>query len=124
MNYFRLTLLCLVSMLLLVTAAKAQNFTVTPVDSVSQKAYTGTYTFGSGSPIQTFTVTLDKGELYGEADSFGKNKLIKQAKADTYQSTSSYGSIITFVRDAATKAVISLTLAAQGTELLAKKNTP
>ena len=91
-------------------------------DSTNLSAYTGVYSFNSGSPIQKFTVSTEKGELFGEADGFGKNKLVKQAKADTYQSTSSYGSIITFVRDA--KAVTGLTLAAQGTELVGKKENP
>ena len=114
---------------LLTTAAVSANAQTAPTsatapsaDSTNLSAYAGSYTFGSGSPIQKFTVSAEKGELYGEADSYGKNKLVKQAKADTYQSTSSYGSIITFVRDAATKAVTSLTLAAQGTELSAKKD--
>ena len=98
--------------------------TTPAADSTTLSVYAGSYTFGSGSPVQKFTVSTEKGELYGEADSYGKNKLIKQAKADTYQSTSSYGSIITFVRDATTKAVTSLTLAAQGTELSAKKENP
>ncbi len=97
---------------------------VPTADSTNLSAYTGVYTFGSGSPVQKFTVSNEKGDLYGEADSFGKNKLVKQAKADTYQSTSSYGSIITFVRDAANQAVTGLTLAAQGTELSANKEKP
>lgn len=96
--------------------------TAPAADSTNLSAYAGAYTFGSGSPVQKFTVSAEKGELYGEADSFGKNKLIKQTKADTYQSTSSYGSLITFVRDATTKAVTGLTLSAQGTELSAKKD--
>ncbi|ADB37065.1 DUF3471 domain-containing protein [Spirosoma linguale] len=100
------------------------NAQTAPADTANLKAYAGSYTFASGSPIQKFTVTSEKGELYGEADTYGKNKLVKQAKADTYQSTSSYGSIITFVRDAATKAVTSLTMAVQGTELTAKKDNP
>ena len=109
---------------LIVTANAQTQPTTAPVpaaDSTSLSAYAGAYTFGSGSPVQKFTVSTEKGDLYGEADSFGKNKLIRQAKADTYQSTSSYGSIITFVRDA-TNAVTGLTLAAQGTELSAKKD--
>ena len=94
---------------------------VPAADSTNLSAYAGAYTFGSGSPVQKFTISTEKGDLYGEADTFGKNKLIRQAKADTYQSTSSYGSIITFVRDA-TNVVTGLTLAAQGTELSAKKD--
>ena len=90
-------------------------------DSTNLSAYVGSYAFASGSPVQKFIVSAEKGVLYGEADSYGKNKLVKQPNADTYQSTSSYGSMITFARDAATKAVTSLTLAVQGTKLVAKK---
>jgi hypothetical protein len=97
---------------------------VASADSANLNAYAGTYTFQSGSPIQKFTVSIEKGELYGEADTFGKNKLVKQAKADTYQSTSSYGSMITFVKDVANKTITGLTLSAQGTELVAKKENP
>lgn len=107
--------------------AQTQPATVVPVvsaDSANLNDYTGTYTFPSGSPIQKFTVLAEKGELYGEADTFGKNKLVKQASTDTYQSTSSYGSMITFVRDAAKKTVTGLTLAAQGSELVANKENP
>lgn len=113
-------LLAFTCLLMMSVAANAQ--TTAPADSL--KAYVGTYTFPAGSPVSKFTVTADKGVLYGEADGYGTNKLVKQSKADTYQSTSSYGSIITFVRDATTKAVKELTLAAQGTELSAKKDNP
>ena len=94
----------------------------TATDSTALKAYVGTYTFGSGSPVQKYMVTADKGDLYGEADSNGKNKLLKQDKADTFKSTSSYGSIITFLRDVATKAVTGFGLEAQGTQLTAQKD--
>ncbi len=90
----------------------------------SLMAYAGTYSFESGSPVNKFTVTVEKSELYGEADGNGSNKLLKQAAADTFKSTSSYGSIITFVRDATTKAVTGFTLAVQGTELQAKREKP
>lgn len=116
-----LNLLLVVSLSVLATRANAQT---TSADSTNLKAYAGTFTFASDSPLQKYVITVDKGDLYGEADSYGKNKLVKQAKADTYQSTSSYGSMITFVRDAATKAVTSLTMAIQGTELTAKKENP
>lgn len=116
---------------LLITVAVVGNAQTTTTaaavpaaDSASLSAYTGAYTFESGSPVQKFAVSAEKGDLYGEADNLGKNKLIKQAKADTYQSTSSYGSIITFERDAATKAVTGLVLSAQGTTISAKKEKP
>ena len=119
-----LPLLLTISLVMISTATNAQTASTASTDSTNLKAYAGTYTFASGSPLQTFVISADKGDLFGEADSYGKNKLVKQAKADTYQSTSSYGSIITFVRDAATKAVTSLTMAIQGTELTAKKANP
>lgn len=107
---------------LLVLTATVNAQTTPPADSL--KAYVGTYTLSAGSPISKFVITVDKGELYGAADDNSPNKLIKQPLADTFKSTSSYGSIITFLRDTATKAVRELTLAVQGTELSAKKNTP
>ncbi|MFD2573120.1 DUF3471 domain-containing protein [Spirosoma soli] len=116
-----LSLLLVLSLSALSYTASAQTTSAT-TDSTKLKAYTGSYTFASGSPIQKYTVTTEKGELYGEADTYGKNKLVKQAKDDTYQSTSSYGAMITFVRDAATKAVTSINLSAQGNELTAKKD--
>ncbi|MBO0951123.1 DUF3471 domain-containing protein [Fibrella forsythiae] len=103
--------------------ASAQTTTPTPAtanQSDSLRVYAGTYTFSGGSPISTFTITVKDGFLYGDAG-MGENKLIKQAQADQFKSTSSYGSIITFIRDAATKAVTGLTLAAQGQELSATK---
>ena len=112
------------------TTSNAQTTTTTTsaaipaADSTNLSAYTGAYTFESGSPVNTFAVTAEKGDLYGEADNLGKNKLLKQDKADTYQSTSSYGSIITFGRDATTKAVTGLVLSAQGTTISAKKKKP
>ena len=116
-----LTLLLTSSLLAIANVANAQTISS---DTTNLKAYLGSYTLSSGSPIQKYTITSEKGDLYGEADSFGKNKLVRQAKADTYQSTSSYGSMITFVRDATTKAVTGLSMSAQGTELTAKKDKP
>lgn len=115
------TLLLLFTCLLVIPATAIAQ-TNAPADSLT--AYVGTYTFSSGSPISTFTVTADKGVLYGEAESYGKYKLVKQPAADTYQSTSSYGSMITFVRETTTKAVTKLTLSAQGNDLSAQKDKP
>ncbi|CCH53973.1 hypothetical protein BN8_03109 [Fibrisoma limi BUZ 3] len=86
--------------------------------------YAGTYSFPSGGQLQKYTVTVKDGELYGEADSYGSNKLLKQAEPDTYKSTSSYGSIIVFNRDATSKAVTSLVLKLMGQEGTATKDKP
>lgn len=90
-------------------------------DTTNLSVYAGTYSFGSGSPINTYTVTVKDGSLHGDAG-MGTYKLVKQAKADTYQSTSSYGSMITFLRDAVTKAITGLNIAAQGQEFSATKD--
>ncbi|MBN8825279.1 MULTISPECIES: DUF3471 domain-containing protein [unclassified Spirosoma] len=116
------TILTLLVGIALVALATPSNAQTTVADSVALKPYTGSYTFESGSPIQKFTLTADKGELYGEADSYGKNKLLKQDKADTFKSTSSYGSVITFIWDAATKAVTGFSMAIEGSTLTAKKD--
>lgn len=109
-------------LVIFLSAAHLANAQAASADTTNLKAYAGSYTFSSGSPLQKYVISAEKGDLYGEADSYGKNKLVKQAKADTYQSTSSYGSMITFIRDAATKAITGLTMAIQGTELTAKKD--
>ena len=95
--------------------------TATVVVAASLDDYAGTYAFESGSPLGTYTVTVKDGSLYGDAG-MGNYKLVKQPAADQFQSTSSYGSIITFSRDKMTNAITGLTLAAQGQELSATKS--
>ena len=68
-----------------------------------------------------YKVTKDGGFIYGEADSYGNNKLLKQKNVDTYVSTSSYGSTIIFTRDATTKKVTGLKMLLQGNELIGTK---
>ncbi|MEZ0542491.1 DUF3471 domain-containing protein [Fibrella arboris] len=92
----------------------------TATSTTDLREYAGTYTFTSGSPISTYSISVKEGNLYGDAG-MGEYKLLKQEQADQYKSTSSYGSIITFIRDATTKAVTGLTLAAQGQALSATK---
>ena len=69
----------------------------------------------------TFKVTKDGGFLYGEADSYGSNKLLKQKEVDTYVSTSSYGTTIVFTRDPETKKVTGLKMLLQGNEVIGTK---
>jgi hypothetical protein len=68
-----------------------------------------------------YKVTKDGGFLYGEADSYGNNKLLKQKEVDTYVSTSSYGTTIIFTRDPATKKVTGLKMLLQGNEVIGTK---
>lgn len=116
---------CLFCLVGLIPVSLAQ--TSTPGTSTTTAAagnlrdYVGTYTFESGSPLSTYTITVKADELYGDAG-MGTYKLLKQESADQYKSTSSYGSVITFTRDATTKQVTGLSLAAQGQQLSATKN--
>lgn len=119
-----LTIFLMLGLSSLLTVAQAQTSTAPAADSTTLKAYAGTYTFESGSPVQKYTISTEKGALYGEADTMGKNKLVKQDKADTFQSTSSYGSILTFQRDAAAKTVTGFSMAIQGSTLTATKDKP
>lgn len=116
---FSLFLLASVPALAQTTATTA---TTASAPATNLKEYAGTYTFADGSPIAKFTVLEKDGVLFGEADGYGSNKLVKQTEADTYQSTSSYGSIIVFQRDPATKAITGLVLKVQGQEVTAKKD--
>lgn len=104
-----------------VTSATAATTATTSATPAKLTEYAGTYTFASGGPIPTYTITAEGSDLYGSAG-MGKYKLEKQEKTDQYKSTSSYGSIITFQRDATTKAITGLTLAAQGQDLTATKD--
>lgn len=88
--------------------------------SDSLKQYVGTYKMKDGSPFESYKITFADGSILGEADSYGANKLVKKEGIDKYQSTSSYGSIITFTRNA-DKKVIGLKMEIQGSEIFADK---
>jgi hypothetical protein len=92
------------------------------VNAADLKEYEGTYSFDSDSPVHKFIITIKDNDLYGEADSYGANKLIKQTDADTFLSTSSYGSTIVFTRDTSTKKITGLNLIIQGNTLKATRD--
>lgn len=100
-----------------VPAKKLLLHKIIVADSLAE--YVGEYKMSD--LFSVYKITIDGGNLYGEADSYGANKLIKQKDADTFLSTSSYGSTIVFTRDAATKKVTGLKLNAQGNEVIGKK---
>ncbi len=107
--------LVLLSFLLFALESPAQT-----VSADTLKQYVGAYTMKGDVPFETFNVTVKDGYLYGEADSNGANKLIKQKDKDNFLSTSTYGSTIIFVRNDAQK-VIGLQLIVQGNTLSAEK---
>lgn len=102
-------------------SVQARSFTpkIVAADSVAQ--YAGRYKMPGGTPIAAYVVTIENGEVFGEADGYGKYKLLKQKEADTYLSTSSYGSTLIFTRDATTKQISGLKMLIQGNELVATK---
>lgn len=93
----------------------AQNATLEAL-----KEYTGEYIIKGEAPFSKYKITLVNNDLFGEADEYGANKLLKQKEADTFLSTSSYGSTIIFIRNA-DKKVIGLKIILQGNELSADK---
>ncbi|MFD1140437.1 DUF3471 domain-containing protein [Larkinella insperata] len=96
--------------------------TVQPADSTDLKPFAGTYTFDANDNLKQMVVTVENGELYGAVDTYPKSKLVKQAAADTFKSTSEYGSVFTFKRDAATKQVTGFSMEIMGNTLTAKKD--
>ena len=87
-------------------------------DSVNLIDYVGVYKFSE--TFSQATITLKDGFIYGEVDSYGNNKLLPEADADTFKSTSSYGTIYIFKRNAEKK-VIAVTLKVMGQELTGEK---
>jgi hypothetical protein len=107
-------------LLLFITCFCANISFAQTASSDSLKQYVGTYKMKGDAPFQLYAITFTDGSISGEADSYGANKLVKQVGIDKFQSTSSYGSIITFTRNA-DKKVTGLKIEIQGSEILADK---
>lgn len=95
------------------TAAKDSTKTVDLTD------YAGTYKFTEG--FTQAILEVKDGALYSEIDSYGQNKIIKQDAAETFKSTSSYGTVYIFSRNAEGK-VIGVKLQLMGQETSGVKN--
>lgn len=89
--------------------------------SNNYQEYVGKYKMAENGFITNYNITIKDGELYGAADDYGANRLIKQKDADTFLSTSQYGSTIIFQRDSDTKKVKGLKLVLQNNEMLGTK---
>jgi Domain of unknown function (DUF3471) len=86
--------------------------------SQNLKEYTGKYKMESF--FEMCTITEKDGELYAEVDTNGQNKLIKQEKEDVFKSTSSYGTVFTFIRNDK-KDVTGVSLHLMDNEVVGKK---
>ena len=106
---------------LAIVAVAAMAFHIRPTQQDMLSEYVGTYNFKDSGYFSTYAITLKDSALYGEADSYGANKLIKKDKPDVFQSTSQYGSIITFKRNPDTKKITGLMLMIENTEMNAER---
>jgi hypothetical protein len=98
------------------------SYTAAPkyLDTSAPEEYTGTYQFKNNEFLTNFVVKVSEGDLYGEADGHGSNKLLPQDQPGVFKSTSQYGSIITFRRDPSTRKVVGLVLRIMDTDMEAE----
>jgi predicted amidohydrolase len=111
-------LLCMAGLAAFAQTQSATTTQATAADTEALKAYAGRYTFSEN--FQQCTVVIKDGSLYAEVDQNGQNKLIAQKEPDKFQSTSSYGTIFTFRRNA-DKVVTSVKLELMGQEIIGEK---
>ena len=86
--------------------------------AVNLNDYVGKYKFTEG--FAEASVEVKDGSLYAEIDSYGQNKINKQDAVDTFKSTSSYGTVFIFKRNAEGK-VTGVTLQLMGQEVSGEK---
>ena len=72
--------------------------------------------------FQEAVVTEKDGFLFAELDTYGNNKLLKEPQADTFKSTSEYGTVFAFKRDATTQKIVGITLTLMGQSVSGTKN--
>jgi Domain of unknown function (DUF3471) len=66
-------------------------------DSTNLQQYVGTFKFQS--TFQQCVFELKSDGLYVEIDQYGQNKVLREPEADKFKSTSSYGTLFTFLRN-------------------------
>lgn len=91
-------------------------------DATDLKQYVGVYTFTEG--FSKCTIELKNGDLYVEIDQHGQYRVVAQLpQADKFKSTSSYGTMFTFLRNDE-KAINRLKVELMGQELIGTKQKP
>ena len=86
----------------------------TAATTLNLQDYAGTYKMADF--FTEATLEVKNGELFAELDAHGSNKLLKEAAKDVFKSTSSYGTIFSFLRNAEGK-VISVKLELMGQDV-------
>jgi hypothetical protein len=107
---FALTFVC--------SIAFAQNSNEKSAEKPTLKEFEGVFKFKE--TFQQVKFEYKNGDLYAEVDQNGQNKLLVLPETDKFKSTSSYGSIFTFKRDA-DKKIIGVKIEIMGNELEAQK---
>jgi hypothetical protein len=92
-----------VNLLLLSLVVCSSFVQLSSADEPKLSDYVGVYKMADF--FQEAIVTEKEGFLYAELDSYGNNKLLKEPQEDTFKSTSSYGTIFIFKRDANKKVI-------------------
>lgn len=99
-------------------SVSAQTTAIKDTAAVNLDDYTGIYKMASF--FKEAVLEVKGGELFAELDSYGSNKLLKEAAKDVFKSTSSYGTIFTFNRNAEGK-IIGVKLALMDQEATGEK---
>jgi hypothetical protein len=81
--------------------------------------YVGVYKLDENGMIDTYTVTLDGGKLYGQANGYDKTELTKQKDAHAFKS--GYGSDVIFSQEVADKPFNKVKLVVQGNTVMGTK---
>ncbi len=89
------------------------------IDSTGLSNYVGVYKLEENGYISTYTVTVEEGKLFGQANGFDKTELNKQPEAHTFQS--GYGSTVVFMSEAADKPISKVKLVVQGNTIFGTK---
>jgi hypothetical protein len=105
--------------LLIGVGATAWAQTPDPPKTPKPEDYAGSYKMASF--FTNLKTQVKDGALYGELDSYGQYLFKALEEADTFQSTSSYGTVFVFRRDPSTKRVVGVTVKLMGQEVTGDK---
>ncbi len=92
---------------------------VTCLSDTTFEIYVGVYKLEENALSETYTITLDKDKLYGQAVGYDRTELTKQAEPHAFKS--GYGSDVIFSQEAADKPFNKVKLVVQGNTVMGTK---
>jgi hypothetical protein len=104
------------------TAKAETTFHFKPIVSVIDttfEIYVGVYKLDENGMIDTYTVSLDGGKLYGQANGYDRTELSKQK--DPHAFKSGYGSDVIFSQEVYDKPFNKVKLVVQGNTVMGTK---